>query len=70
MKTKYDGELRWVMDGKVGLPPTPSDAMEYADDKLNDRLELECTVSDRRIPRMKNLIRLFHNLPISTEGNK
>lgn len=43
-------ELRWAnpKTGEIGLSPTATDALEYADKKLSDPEEFDCCKNDDR----------------------
>lgn len=45
-------EIRFVMGGKVYGRPTATDALDYADDRLQDPEEMQCCLTDARVKHM------------------
>jgi len=56
-------ELRWcsLVDGEMVVysPPTATDALEYADDKLKDNEEANCCNTDMRVEGFFNIRKLL-----------
>jgi hypothetical protein len=45
-------EIRFVMGGNVYGRPTATDALDYADDRLQDPEEMQCCLTDARVKHM------------------
>ena len=65
----YDSEIRWItfkneetMEAIIGLPPTPTDLLELADEMLSDSEEFHCCKTDQRLGKYKNIIKLIETL--------
>jgi len=56
-------ELRWCIDKVVYGPPTATDALEYAENKLKDKEEYECCATDLRLHWFKRVKRLLKENP-------
>jgi len=62
-------EIRFVMGGNVYGRPTATDALDYADDRLQDPEEMQCCLTDARVKHMNAVRELLAGVTPEPAGN-
>jgi len=55
-------EIRWVIDGVIGLQPIATDAIDYAEKRLSDKDEMKCSISDMRMKKIRKVHTLLNKV--------